>query len=108
MRRNDIRQCRTNGGIDIFQLQIEDREERIPCAEDQSILDALRKSGVHEIVYGCLGGGCGVCKIEIQKGELRREKVSREHLSEEDAKKGMALACKSYPTTDLVLRIIKK
>jgi ferredoxin len=55
------------------------------------------------VPVGCRGGGCGICRVRVIEGTYRTGKMSRRHVSEEDLAKGYALACRLYPTSDLVL-----
>ena len=68
-------------------------------------MEALRRKG---IPVGCRSGGCGVCKIRIEKGTVRRGPTSRAHVSLEDEAEGVALACRCYPEADLELSVLGK
>jgi ferredoxin len=57
---------------------------------------------------GCRGGGCGVCKVKILKGTYILGKMSRVHVNEEEIKQGVALACRIYPTSTLLVEPIGK
>jgi len=77
--------------------------------DDESLFRAMIKSGKGCIKYGCEGGGCGVCKIQITEGEYERFKnMSRAHVSEEEEKEGIVLACCVKPKSDITLAKFKK
>jgi len=68
-----------------------------------SILETAIASGVH-INSSCNGvGKCGKCRVIVQKGEFRAEPT--ELLTKEEKKKGYALACQSFPESDLDILI---
>lgn len=91
-----------------YAIDITNTGERFPCAPTQNLLagmEALARTG---IPVGCRGGGCGVCKVHIEAGQVRTEKMSRAHLSVEEERQGFVLACRSYPTSDLVVRAVDR
>ena len=68
-----------------------------------SILETAIANGVH-INSSCNGvGKCGKCRVIVQKGEFRAEPT--ELLTKEEKKKGYALACQSFPESDLEVLI---
>jgi ferredoxin len=94
--------------VTAFSIQVRDSGESFSCNGDKSILggmEALRRKG---IPVGCRSGGCGVCKIRIEKGAIRRGPTSREHVSVEEEADGVALACRCYPEADLELTVLGK
>lgn len=56
------------------------------------------------IQIGCRGGGCGVCRVQVLEGGYTTGPMSRRFVSPEDQQKRFALACKTFPSTDLVVR----
>lgn len=91
-----------------FTIHIRDSGESFACATEKSILggmEALRRKG---IPIGCRSGGCGVCKIKIEKGSVRRGPTSREYVSLAEEAEGIALACRCYPEADLELSVLGK
>jgi ferredoxin len=75
------------------------------CAENQSLIEAQRRSGLALIPYGCRGGGCGRCKIRLLSGEYSCGRMSRAHLTEKEARQRYVLACRTYPRSDLCIDI---
>jgi hypothetical protein len=49
-----------------------------------------------------------VCKVRIDSGEVRTEKMSRQHVSAEEQASGVVLACRAYPCSDVQLSAIDK
>lgn len=85
--------------------QIADTNEEFECAEGKSILGAMVALGRKGITSGCHGGGCGVCKVQILKGVVKTENMSRAHVSSDEAASGVVLACKAYPQSAVVLTV---
>jgi CDP-4-dehydro-6-deoxyglucose reductase len=74
------------------------------CRTDQSLLDAARMQGI-KIPYACKGGGCGLCKIKIEKGDFERGVSSKEVLPDTERDLLFTLACKTYPCSDMKVRL---
>jgi len=71
-----------------------------------SILDALEREGIF-LTSSCGGKGvCGKCKIRILSGEAQVESTIK--LSQEEVSRGYALACKTFPSSDLTIDIPKE
>jgi ferredoxin len=68
----------------------------------------MTRLGCGLIPVGCTNGGCGVCKIEILRGDYQTGLMSRAHVTEDEQERGIALACKVYPRSDLTLRVLGK
>lgn len=90
------------------QITILDTNEVYSCTEKQHLLDGMLSLGKRGIPSGCHGGGCGVCKIEVVSGSYETLKMSREHVSPEEREKGIALACRVFPRTDIEVKVIGK
>ena len=78
------------------------------CAEDQSVLVGMERLGKGGIPVGCRGGGCGVCKIELVEGDIFKRRMSRAHVTEADEEQGIFLACRVFPRSDLVVRVVTR
>ncbi|WP_102347574.1 2Fe-2S iron-sulfur cluster-binding protein [Bacillus sp. Marseille-P3661] len=79
-------------------------ETQFQCKDDQTLLDAAKLHGLH-IPYACKGGGCGMCKIIIEDGHYERGASSKAVLPDEERLLNYSLACKTYPRSDLKIRI---
>jgi 3-phenylpropionate/trans-cinnamate dioxygenase ferredoxin reductase subunit len=87
-------------------VEVIDTGEQYPCALDESLLRGMLRLGRRGIPVGCVNGGCGVCKVRILSGEVRRlGPISRAHVSQEDETLGCTLACRVAPTTDVALAV---
>ncbi|QOF80338.1 2Fe-2S iron-sulfur cluster binding domain-containing protein [Variovorax sp. 38R] len=91
-----------------FSVVIGNTHERYSCRADQTLLSGMEQLGRKGIPVGCRGGGCGVCKVRIESGAVRRERMSRCHVSVEEEAQGYVLACRAYPQSDLALRAVEK
>lgn len=90
--------------MQIFEITYKDNGETFLCREDESLLEAMKRSRKGPIDTGCFGGGCGRCKIQILEGEFNKfKKMSRAHVSAEDEQKGTILSCCIKPRSNIVL-----
>ncbi|MBI5407845.1 MAG: DUF4445 domain-containing protein [Nitrospirae bacterium] len=80
--------------------------KNIECASDTSILEALKKAGIY-LTSSCGGKGtCGKCKIIIKSGQtVSKSKIK---LTREEVNKGYSLACKTFPSEDVLIDIPKE
>jgi uncharacterized 2Fe-2S/4Fe-4S cluster protein (DUF4445 family) len=80
--------------------------KKITCLPDTSILETLKKAGIY-LTSSCGGKGtCGKCRIIIKSGQaVSKSKIK---LSQEEINKGYALACKTFPSEDLLVDIPKQ
>ncbi len=84
-----------------FEVRIRPSGHRFLVEEDESVLDAALRQGIH-LPYGCRFGGCGECKTRILEGRVRYpEGELPEALEASEAAEGMALLCQAQPETDL-------
>lgn len=87
-------------------VEVTDTGEHYPCAPDESLLRGMLRLGRRGIPVGCVNGGCGVCKVRILQGQVRRlGPVSRAHVSLDDEAAGCTLACRVAPLSDVVLAV---
>jgi len=91
-----------------FVVTIEDTGESFSCQSHQHVLSAMSRMGKKGIPSGCHGGGCGVCKIQINDGAYETKKMSRAHISADEEASGCVLACRVFPRSDLSLSVIGK
>lgn len=81
-------------------------DEIYMCDEKNSIIDSLRASKCKNLPVGCCNGGCGVCKIEVLEGFYRKKVMSRKHISKEEEAMNKVLACRIYPESTLIIKVI--
>jgi len=87
-----------------YQIEVKDTGARFACGENEYILAAMQRARCVPIHYGCFGGGCGVCKRKVVDGAVHAVKrMSREHVTPEEERQGVALICCIQPRGDVVL-----
>jgi len=91
-----------------FVITIENTGESFRCQSHQHVLSAMSKMGKKGIPSGCHGGGCGVCKIQVNTGTYETKKMSRAHITADEEASGCVLACRVFPRSDLCLNVIGK
>ncbi|PCJ47002.1 MAG: ferredoxin [Gammaproteobacteria bacterium] len=89
-------------------VEIDKTNESFICKQAQHILSGMAAMGKKGIPSGCHGGGCGVCKVHILDGKVKTKSMSREHISDEEIKLGIVLACRAYPESRIKLKVIGK
>ncbi|MEO8058510.1 MAG: 2Fe-2S iron-sulfur cluster-binding protein [Burkholderiales bacterium] len=83
--------------------------DNYPCALEESLLRGMLKLGRKGVPAGCVNGGCGVCKVRIVEGTVRPlGPVSRAHVSVDEERCGITLACRVAPLTAVRLEAIGK
>lgn len=90
------------------QVVIDNSGERYACGEETHLLQAMEALCCKGIPVGCRNGGCGVCRIEVCEGEYQLRKMNRAVVSAEDERNGRVLACKTYPRSDMRVRVVGK
>ncbi|MGV8898552.1 MAG: 2Fe-2S iron-sulfur cluster-binding protein [Burkholderiaceae bacterium] len=81
--------------------------ETYVCSSDETLLQGMARIGRKGIPAGCLNGGCGVCKVAIRSGDVRKTgAMSRAHISEQDEAQGVVLACRVAPLGDIELEVM--
>lgn len=77
------------------------------CAETETLLQGMARAGHKGIPVGCLGGGCGVCKVKVSAGSVRRVgPMSRAHVSVEEEAQGICLACRVAPLAKVEVEVL--
>lgn len=72
--------------------------------------DTLLEGALHAglaLSYGCSNGVCGLCKVRVAAGEVRRVRAHDYVLTEAEKQAGYALACSYAPITDLVVEALE-
>lgn len=93
----------------VYIITVEGSGPQFPCTESECVLAAMKRAGQGPLHYGCFGGGCGICKMQIVSGEYHvAKRMSRAHISETEQAEGILLMCCVEPRGDLILKIIDK
>jgi ferredoxin len=79
------------------------------CREDEPLLAGMRRVGCEAMPRGCAGGGCGICKVVVNSGEVSAFKpMSREHVTEYELAHNVVLACCVNPRSDLEISLFEE
>lgn len=90
-----------------YSITILNTDDVILCDKDETILAALSRTCNKIITFGCFGGGCGKCVIQIKQGNYKKiKKMSRAHITEKNEQDNIVLSCAVIPTSDLIIHII--
>jgi len=89
-----------------FEIAIQNTGESFCCREDEHVLGAMERALCKGIPVGCRNGGCGACKVQVTQGRYVKRKMNRAVLSLEEEARGVALACKIYPQSDMKVKAI--
>ena len=84
---------------------VDDPAGEFNCRGDEAVLFAMERHNQKQIPVGCRNGGCGICKVRVDKGSFTTGKMSRARVTEEEEADGYALACRLFPTSDLVVEV---
>jgi ferredoxin len=83
--------------------------ESYDCAESETLLQGMLRIGRKGIPVGCVNGGCGVCKISVRVGSVRKMgAMSRAHVSAEEEARGVCLACRVSPLRGVEVEVVGK
>ena len=85
------------GGAEVTTIIDGHRQSFRMGADDASILDAARDSGL-DLPYSCKGGVCSTCRCRLTKGEV--DMALNYALEPWELEKGFILACQSTPKTE--------
>jgi ferredoxin len=92
------------GSSGTFSVKVRDTGDEFACGEDEFVLNAMIRAGRGPIRHGCCGGGCGICRMKVERGSVfAAKRMSREHVSEEEQREGTVLICCVKPLEDLLL-----
>ena len=87
-----------------YTIRLSPPGDRVACRGDETVLGAILRSGA-KVVFGCRGGGCGVCKMRLTEGRVEHGRCSVAVLSENDRAAGSFLSCQARPLTDLTVEL---
>ncbi len=90
-------------------IHIASRGLAIPCAVDQTVLDAVRQAG-YEIPFSCSSGVCASCKGRVVSGRVQTGAMGDHTLTADELAQGQVLFCQAVPLTDIEIepRFIEK
>jgi ferredoxin len=92
--------------VDVHQISLVGSGQRIACLAGENLLRAMERLSLRSIPVGCRGGGCGVCRIRVHRGDYVLRRMSRAHVSLADEAAGVGLACCLVPRSDLEIEVL--
>lgn len=86
--------------------------EPIRGSSDERVLVSLERARGNgslaltgcSLPVGCRRGGCGVCRARVILGTYECATMSEAHVTPQDRKEGLVLACSIYPRDNISLR----
>ncbi len=72
----------------------------IPCADGQTVLDAVRQAG-YEMPFSCNSGVCASCKGRVVSGRVNPGAAGDHTLTADEIAQGQVLFCQARPLTDI-------
>lgn len=87
-------------------IQINCGGPKVTCRLGDHVLGALLLKGRRELPAGCHGGGCGVCRVRIIKGDYECLPMSTDRVTLEERDRGLALACRVFPRSDMIIEAV--
>jgi ferredoxin len=79
-------------------------DEALACDPGETVLSAILRSGA-SVVFGCRGGGCGICKMRLLSGAVEHGRCSAAVLPEDERRSGAFLSCQARPTCDVTVEL---
>lgn len=73
--------------------------------EDENILDAAFRQGVH-LMHGCREGQCSACKSFVLDGEIQMERYSTFACNDAEVDEGYVLLCRSHAFSDCTIELL--
>ncbi len=92
-----------------YRVKLKQTDETYECLPHESVLQGMARLGRRGIPVGCLNGGCGICKVAVVAGVWEKTGLmSRAHISAEDEARGIVLACRAAPCSDIEVEVLGK
>ncbi len=85
-----------------YTVTVEPLGREVECREDQTILDALLRSGVW-VPHSCTHGTCATCKVEVLDGDVDHGESSSFALMDFERDEGKTLVCCAFPQSDVTI-----
>ncbi len=84
----------------MFKIDIKQWPIDVYASKNKSILEDALRAGI-PYPHNCRSGECGECKTTLLQGQVDHDPYLISALPEADRDKGMVLACRARPTTDI-------
>lgn len=90
---------------EIHRINFEPVDIEMEVGEDESILDAAFRQGIH-LMHGCREGRCSACKSYLLDGEVQMENYSTFACNDAEEEEGYVLLCRSYAYSDCTIELL--
>lgn len=90
---------------DIHRINFEPVDIEMEVGEDENILDAAFRQGIH-LMHGCREGRCSACKSYLLDGEIQMENYSTFACNDAEEEEGYVLLCRSYAYSDCTIELL--
>lgn len=92
-----------------YRVKLVQTSEVYECLPRENMLQGMARLGRRGIPIGCLNGGCGICKVAVVAGKWEKTGLmSRAHVSVEEEARGIVLACRATPCSDVDVEVLGK
>jgi 3-ketosteroid 9alpha-monooxygenase subunit B len=78
-------------------VRLDGEEFEVPCAEGETLLDAMRRAGLKP-PSSCLVGSCATCMCTVESGEVQM--LRNDALDQQEMDQGWTLACQSLARSE--------
>ena len=92
------------GGVGVYTITLTPAGDPVACRPDETVLSAILRCGA-KVVFGCRGGGCGICKMRLVSGRVDHGRCSAAVLSEAEKRDGLFLSCQARPVGHLTVEL---
>jgi propane monooxygenase reductase component len=90
---------------DSHQINFEPVDIQMEVAEDENILDAAFRQGIH-LMHGCREGRCSACKSYVLDGDIQMESYSTFACNDSEVDEGYVLLCRSHAFSDCTIELL--
>ena len=78
-------------------VRLDGEEFEVPCAEGETLLDAMRRAGLQP-PSSCLVGSCATCMCTVESGDVHM--LRNDALDQQEIDQGWTLACQSLARSE--------
>jgi propane monooxygenase reductase subunit len=90
---------------DTHKITFEPVDIEMDVSEDESILDAAFRQGIH-LMHGCREGRCSACKSYVLDGDIQMADYSTFACNDSEVDEGFVLLCKSRAYSDCTIELL--
>lgn len=90
---------------DIHRVNFEPVDLQMEVAEDENILDAAFRQGIH-LMHGCREGRCSACKSYLLDGDVQMSNYSTFACNDAEVEEGYVLLCRSHAFSDCTIELL--